>query len=104
MWPVPCGGDAQPVLAGEVDDGDHVVGALRQRDRDGPLVDGEVPGLAGLSQSASPGTTRSPVDGTPSSTAEVGWIDELCAARRRALMMDDIVAPFELFDEGVVML
>ena len=41
-------GDAKPALAGEVDRRDHVVGGLGVDDRGGPLVDGEVPRLAGL--------------------------------------------------------
>ena len=42
------GGDAQAALAGELDDGDDVVGGRGDGDRGGALVDGEVPGLAGL--------------------------------------------------------
>jgi hypothetical protein len=41
-------GHAQAALVGEVDDRDHVVGRVRDRDGRGTLVDGDVPGLARL--------------------------------------------------------
>ena len=41
-------GHEQAALAGELDDGDDVVGGLGDRYGGGALVDGEVPGLAGL--------------------------------------------------------
>ena len=41
-------GDTQADSAGVVDGGDHVVDGLGERDRGGPLVDGEVPGAASV--------------------------------------------------------
>jgi hypothetical protein len=40
-------GDPQAVLAGEAHDGDDVLDGLRHRDRGRPLVDRQVPRLAG---------------------------------------------------------
>ena len=42
------GGDPQAALRGEPDDRDDVVDGLRERDRGGPLVDGEIPREASL--------------------------------------------------------
>ena len=39
--------DTEPVDAGELDDRDDVLGGLGERDRERPLVDGEVPGQPG---------------------------------------------------------
>ena len=47
-WPVPWAATRRPRVAGEVDDGDDVVDGLGERDGGGALVDGEVPGVAGV--------------------------------------------------------
>ena len=90
--------DAQPTLAGEVDDGRDVGGALRQRDGRRPLVDGEVPSLARLVPAGVAGGDDRSVDGRVE-TAEVAC-GEFCVALLRGLDVGRHRCPFRLRDSA----